>query len=101
MEVSEVACCAWATVQLEPAGRPSKARVGSLPGIQSVPRAARYAGLQAFSASPAITRIVSHRLSFVQEGARWGEGEASASARPAEIWRAIRAEAAWQGRAPP
>eukprot|EP00959_Pyramimonas_sp_CCMP1952_P308703 6460852-Pyramimonas_sp.AAC.1 len=40
MEFSEVARCAWAVVQLDPSGRPSTARFGSLPGIQSVPRAA-------------------------------------------------------------
>eukprot|EP00959_Pyramimonas_sp_CCMP1952_P246450 5151311-Pyramimonas_sp.AAC.1 len=41
---------------------PSKARFGSLPGIQSVPRAARFAGLQAVSASRAASRIVSDHL---------------------------------------
>ena len=101
MEAPEVARCAWAVVQLDADGRPSKARFGSLPGIQSVPRAARFAGYQAVLASPDVNRIVSDHLSFVQEGERWCEREASAAARHAEIWRAIRATVARQARPHP
>eukprot|EP00959_Pyramimonas_sp_CCMP1952_P332830 6969659-Pyramimonas_sp.AAC.1 len=90
MEFSEVARCAWAVVQLDPSGRPSKARFGSLPGIQSVPRAARYAALQAIEASPKVVRIAHDHLSLVQEGQSWSEREAMGTARHAEIWRAIR-----------
>eukprot|EP00959_Pyramimonas_sp_CCMP1952_P069366 1447513-Pyramimonas_sp.AAC.1 len=69
-----------------PEGRPSKARFGSLPEIQSVPRAARYAGFQAILASPRATRVVSDHLSL---GEPRGGREVSAAARHAEIWRAI------------
>eukprot|EP00959_Pyramimonas_sp_CCMP1952_P473670 9502122-Pyramimonas_sp.AAC.1 len=86
MQVPEVARCAWASVQLDSQGRPSKARFGSLPGIQPVPRAARYAADQAVLAAPRVSRLASDRLSLVQEGERWSESEASAAARHAEIW---------------
>ena len=88
-------------VQLDAFGRPSKARFGSLPGIQSVPRAARYAGYQAILASPDVNIIVSDHLSVVQEGASLCEREAAATARHAEIWRAIRATVAQHARSPP
>jgi hypothetical protein len=66
-----------------------------------VPRAARYAALQAVKASPKVVRIVSDHLSLVQEGQIWCERGAMGPARHAEIWRALRGVVERQARPPP
>ena len=101
MDVPEISRCSWAVVQLRADGWPCKAIFGSLPGVQTVARAERYAGLVATCLSSQVEVLISDHLSFVQEGQRWGPSDASSSARHAALWRALRATVAKQGRRPP
>ena len=101
MDTPEIARCSWAVVQLSADGRPCKAIFGTLPGVQTVARAERYAGLVATCLSPLVTDLISDHLSFVQEGQWWSPADASATARHAALWRSLRATVARQCREPP
>eukprot|EP00959_Pyramimonas_sp_CCMP1952_P198111 4144032-Pyramimonas_sp.AAC.1 len=52
MDTPEIARCSWAVVQLREDGRSCKVIFGSPPGVQTVARAERYAGLVATCLSP-------------------------------------------------